>query len=212
MTPSKSFSFSRSPLPGARLVYQGDPIEKGTVLKSCFGTAGRGLVFADHPKAKSFCEEEWKKGLPVIAEHWVRRHLDFSTQWVISKSKEITFVGATICKTSPSGVHQSNIVGVDIPMLHEHKEKVAPILDEMASMGYFGNVGFDAMIYDENILQPVVEINARKTMGWVALQVQQEHFPGKAIEVAYIKAKEPGFLPQAVGKTQFDRQLICTPI
>jgi hypothetical protein len=35
-------------------------------------------------------------------------------------------------------------------------------------MGFRGNLGIDAMIYDQK-LHPIVEINLRKTMGWLAL-------------------------------------------
>ena len=84
---------------------------------------------------------------------------------------------------------------------------VLPILEEMASMGYFGNAGFNAMIYDENILHPIVEINARKTMGWVAFKLQEKHYPGVAIEVAYTKSEKSGILPQGLGKVKFNRQL-----
>lgn len=207
MVNSKSFSFAQSPLPGARLLYQGDPIEEKTVLKSCFGTAGRGLILSESPKVPAFCEAEWAKGLPVLSEPWVNRHLDFSTQWVLSPSKEIEYIGATICRTSPTGIHQSNILGPPIPMLEEHKERALDLLKEMGAMGYFGHVGIDAMIYDENLLQPIVEINARKTMGWMALMVQQKHCHGAPIEVSYTKSEETGLLPQALGKTYFHRQL-----
>ena len=55
MVNSKTYSFSKSPLPGARLIFRGDLLEKGTVLKSCYGTAGRGLILSEHPKALAFC-------------------------------------------------------------------------------------------------------------------------------------------------------------
>lgn len=209
MVNAKTYSFAKSPLPGARLIYRGDPIEKGTVLKNCFGTAGRGLIFADDPKAPAFCEEEWKRGLPLIAEPWVERTLDFSTQWIISPSAEIAYLGSTICKTSAKGVHQSNRVGdKSISYIEEQKAFAMPVLQEMADMGYFGEVGFDAMIYQKNKLQPIVEINARKTMGWVALMVQKKQYSNEIIELAYLPSSQPGPLPMHLGQVKFSRQIV----
>jgi len=191
MVNSKTYSFSKSPLPGARLIFRGDPIEKGTILKSCFGTAGRGLIAAESEKAKAFCEEEWSRNLPVISEPFVDRICDFSTQWLISRGGEIAYIGSTICKTTKMGMHKSNIAQKKPPsFLDEHKVFVTEVLEEIALMGYFGPVGFDAMVYGDHKLQPIVEINARKTMGLIALVLQREKYPGNDVEFAYLPAKD----------------------
>jgi len=208
MVNSKTYSFAKNPLPGAKLIYKGDPLEPKMVLKSCYGTAGRGLIASDSPKAKGFCENEWKRGLPIIAEPWVERTLDFSTQWIISPSGEIAYLGSTICKTSSKGAHMSNRAGGQPPSFVEEQKSVAmPILEEMATMGYFGNVGFDAMVYGQNQLQPVVEINARKTMGWVTLQVQQKKYPSEIIELAYLPSDQKGPLPTHLNSLNLPRQI-----
>lgn len=208
MVNSKTYSFAKSPMPGARLIFEGDQIETRRVLKSCFGTAGRGFIFDDDPKAKEFCKEEWKRGLPVIAEPWVERKIDFSTQWIITPAKEIAFLGACLCKTTPRGVHQSNTVGnIEAPYIEDQKQFILPVLEEMAEMGFFGEVGFDGMVYEENQLQPIVEINARKTMGWLALMIQQKNYPGERIEVSYISSDQSGPLPSNLGNMKFSRQI-----
>ncbi|MDN3507176.1 MAG: hypothetical protein P0S96_08105 [Simkaniaceae bacterium] len=208
MVNSKTYSFAKSPLPGAKLIYKGDRLEPKMILKSCYGTAGRGLIASDSPKAKGFCENQWQRELPVIAEPWVERSLDFSTQWIISPSGEIAYLGSTICKTTEKGAHIGNIAGGPPPtFVEEQKAAAMPILEEMAIMGFFGNVGFDAMIYGNNQLQPVVEINARKTMGWVTLQVQQKKYPGQHIELAYIPSNEKGILPLHLKNTILPRQI-----
>lgn len=208
---SKEYSFSKSPLPGSRLLYPKDPLEKSAVLKSCFGTAGRGLMFTEDPKAKDFCEKEWKLGFPVLLEPWVERKLDFSTQWKISPTKEIQYFGVTLCKTSKKGVHQSNRTIRKIPSyVEEQKTFVLPVLQEMAEIGFFGEVGFDAMIYENHQLQPIVEINARKTMGWLALTLQKNHFPNEELEIAYIHSSETHPLPRQLGQIKFSRQIVMT--
>lgn len=89
---------------------------------------------------------------------------------------------------------------------------------KIAELGYFGNIGIDAMVYTlpghAPLLQPIVEINARKTMGWAALAFQQKHYPNDTVRFSFAPSKG-GHLPQAAiskaGKiTSFDRNLKIT--
>ena len=220
MVNSKAYSFAKSPLPNSRLIFDDEEFSPGFVLKSCFGTAGTGHMFSENPKAKEFCQMQWRKNLPVIAEPWVFRIVDFSTQWFISTDGQITYLGVSFCKSSKTGVHQSNTVG-DYErekkyayFISEQKEIASAVLQEMSDLGYFGNVGFDAMIYlegSEEKLQPIVEINARKTMGFVALMLYKKY--KKPLELAYINSTAPGLLPNSVidaqgNKKPFSKQLI----
>lgn len=211
---SKAFSFSQSEkLPGGALVHSMDELEKWEhltkgpkVLKSCFGVSGKGHLFLPSPHMQKFAEQEFKAGRPIIAESWVERKLDFSTQWMIHPDQKIDYLGATICINDQRGQYNSNRVG-DLPLLfgkyfpflEQHQEKVFPILQKMGALGYFGNVGIDAMIWGDDKLQPVVEINARKTMGWIALENAKRRFPKQTIALSYLKKSElSNLLPDAV--------------
>jgi hypothetical protein len=214
---SKQFSFENGPpLTNAALLTT--PSDAQTwfnsfdgkkVLKSCYGVSGGGhLLIEDsaYPweKILSFLEKQWKKQLPVIAEPWVSRQFDFSTQWFINQEKHITYLGSTLCHNDQRGQYTANDVGDEnllfgshLHFLHAHKKAVEPILRKMATLGYFGNVGIDAMVYtqlDHLILHPIVEINARKTMGFVALQFQKHHFPNDTIRFSFSHTKQ-GYLP-----------------
>jgi len=206
---AKTYSFEKSPLPEGRLLEKQEPVPDHFVLKSSFGMAGRGHCMATSSKATQFCQREWKQGRLVIAEPWVERVFDFSTQWVIHSPEKIEFVGATSCITSPSGTHLANTAGkIAHPgAVDEHKAFVLPVLQEMATLGYFGHVGIDAMLYTKGgktHLQPIVEINGRKTMGWVALMQQKKH--GRPLTLRYQKMKE-GLLPQSLGSMTFSKNL-----
>ena len=142
----------------------------------------------------------------MIAEPWVKRKLDFSTQWMIHPDQSIDYLGATICNTDQRGRYSGNKVG-DLSFLfgsyfsclEKHREIVLRILQKMARLGYFGNVGIDAMIWGNDKLHPVVEINARKTMGWVALEISKRRFPKQTIALSYLtKSKQSNLLPDAV--------------
>jgi len=213
---SKEFSFLQGPkLPGASLLRTQQEVAAWIattpgpkVLKSCFGVSGRGhaLLPCDPKRIE-------RLGLPVIGEPWVSRQLDFSTQWLIGA--EISYLGATICVCDARGKYVENRVGdVHIPHLEAHLEVAYPILQKMQAMGFFGNVGIDAFIYDDNKLHPIVEINARKTMGYVALRFQQHHFPKQTIALKYLAGSgRQNLLPSGIVKedgTQiyFQRQLV----
>ena len=206
---SKRYSFENSPkLPGAELLTSETQAQNWVksipgqkVLKTCFGVSGKGhLIFEElNANVRSFLHREWQKGLPVIGEPWVNRSLDFSTQWIIDKHQHITYLGATTCVNDGRGQYRSTIVHPkthEFPFLSEHQSCAKHVLAKMASAGFFGNVGIDAMIYDSK-LHPIVEINARKTMGWVALQYQQRHHPDKILHMQFSRGQN-GFLPDSI--------------
>ena len=149
----------------------------------------------------------------VIGEPWVERVLDFSSQWHIDKNtKEYSYIGASVCKNSSRGIYRGSLVAPEEKLFasykelwQEHLEHAKRALKKMASLGFFGNVGFDAMIYlhpssDKKQLQPILEINARKTMGWVAvelfhkLQLEQETL----FEYTLRKTGKENWLPQEI--------------
>ena len=215
---SKAFSFAQTPpLPQAELLYAWNDLERWMgavegpkVLKSCFGLSGQGhlLLPAAEEKIRQFTEKEFQAERPVIAEPWVTRRLDFSTQWVLRKQGEIEYVGSPVLQSDSLGRYAGNLIGEEekifghyLPKLNQHKEIAQVVLKKMASLGFFGNVGFDSLIWGEDILHAVVEINARKTMGWVALQIRKRLFPNQTIQVSYGSANHSApLLPQGVIK------------
>ncbi len=213
---SKAFSYTNSPsLPQSALLFTKQEILKWSsaqknahVLKSCFGAAGRGHLHL--PCTEKMLDGYLKReGLPVIGEPWVQRDLDFSTQWKIEKSGAIHYLGATICVTNDEGHHIANRVGdISIPHLDQQREISCAILEKIAALKFFGNVGIDAMIYGGK-LHPIVEINARKTMGWLALEMQKRHFPKQTISVSYVAGSSgASLLPAATSHQQFALRLI----
>ncbi len=201
---SKAFSFINTPqLPGAALLHDRKELEAWfhstsgeRVLKTCYGTSGWGhyhLRNLDDPTLEAFAKRSWTHGLPLIAEPWVKRQLDFSTQWLLEKNKEKRFLGFTLCENDERGHYRGTVVGdpellmgVHFRHFRKHLDEAEKLLALFAKKGYFGHVGFDAMIYEESRLQPVVEINARKTMGWVALEMQKRYFPDRRFRISLV--------------------------
>lgn len=208
---SKAFSFSHSPqLPDSLLIHNEIDLKcwlkhgKGKrVLKTCFGLSGRGhYLFEDQNEdaIMKYCEKEWQKGLPVIAEPWVDRVFDFSTQWEIGLDGAVELVGSTVFEADAKGRYRATRTGVEsdifgdyVDFLAEHKQWASKIVQDVAKKGFFGNIGVDAFVYRNSqnrlILHPVVEINGRKTMSWAALQYQKKHHPHRSIRLFFAPAK-----------------------
>lgn len=206
---SKVFSFCESPkLLGAELLQTEQELAlwlKKTpgpkVLKTPFGMAGRGH-FLD-PKIETIpgnpdLSVKRLYTLPLIGEPWVERVLDFSTQW-----KNGTLLGITICENALNGGYQGTFVGeVENWALEEHLAIAEPLIQKIGQMGYLGHIGIDAFIYihkGEKKLHPIVEINARKTMSWVALQREEKR-------LQFIKSSK-GFLPSFLSKYSFRKNI-----
>lgn len=197
---SKAFSFVNSPaLPGAELLFNEQEAatwcgkqKRPVVFKTCFGVSGTGHLIQqtiDVQAALTFMQKEWREGRPVIAEPWVERVLDFSTQWMVGNDK-IDYLGHTLLLNDARGRFRQNRVSDAMDEIHldKHREIALGVLKKIASRGYFGNVGIDAMLYKDNEhihLHPIVEVNARKTMGFVALMFQQRHFPNEIVTFSF---------------------------
>lgn len=195
---SKVFSFTESPkLPGAKLLESQEEIEEWIrltpdpkIIKTPFGSAGSGHIKSTNVKRLYIA--------PLIGEPWVERVLDFSTQWDSGK-----LIGVTIFENEPNGTYKGTYVG-DVPKwaLDEHLKIASPLIQKIGQMGYSGNIGIDAFIYlweGEKRVHPVVEINARKTMSWVALKVPEKR-------LTFTHAPQ-GLLPSHLGNTTFSRNI-----
>lgn len=215
---SKEFSFQiGQKLPQSCLIYTQEElshwlqtVQGPKVLKTLHGSSGRGhfvMPDSDLAKALEFFKKHQKNSPCFLAEPWVERVLDFSTQWEIHKDGTYQYIGATICKNSSKGTYKQSIVGPEenlfkgyFDFLTNHIASAKKAIEYIATLGFFGNLGFDAMIYMKNntkTLHPIVEINARKTMGWVALslykKLQYQDITSFGYEMK--KTNEPNLLP-----------------
>lgn len=213
---SKAFSFCYSTLPEAALLRSQQELENWLthvsgpkILKTCFGLSGIGnrLIQSNEKAEKvlSFCLKEWEEGRPIVAEPWLDKCFDFSTQWWISAQGSCELLGATVFETSPHGVYggtragpAKELFGSFYPFLEDHIGIIKPLLHDLLQRGFFGFVGVDALLYrcpisQEIKLYPIVEINARQTMSLVALRLQQRYFPERIIRLHFTAQAEGAF-------------------
>ena len=176
---SKTFVFNHCPqLPGSVLLYSLEDIQqwisKGPypkVIKSSFGCSGNNKwIFEFSKKLPKALIKTFTITQPFIGEPWVKRTLDFSTQWILNNG--IRYLGSTIMKNTAYGSYQKTLLNQNIPHLNIHFKHAYRILKKLLDAGFYGHVGIDGMLY-ANTIHPIVEINLRKTMGWLALALDK---------------------------------------
>lgn len=209
---SKAYSFRYSTLPEAALLFSpadlvvwDRTLSRKKVLKTCFGYSGKGLhLFETLSKHTwNFCEREWAALRPVLAEPWLQKTMDLSSQWTIHETGSWTLHGITFFTTSSKGVYRSSYTMPESSIhkamqsfIEEHLIHCQKVLWDLFAEGYFGPVGCDALIYrDEEKklhLYPIVEINPRETISKATLLMQQSFFPNLPLHVFSTSASALG--------------------
>jgi hypothetical protein len=153
-------------------------------LKPRFGTSGRGRA------AGATGDRRWRDALPRLAarggavlEPWVERHCDLAAELVIRRDGRVELLGSLLLETTAAGVprgHRARWLDRSRcaagTRFDAELERAALALAEAAARaGYRGACGVDAFVFagpdGHALLRPVVELNARFTLGHAALAV-----------------------------------------
>lgn len=190
-----SFNYTKKFLPKSFLINSEEDFKKfleknffPCVIKNPNGFSSRGntIILNQTSITKNIFEKVCSKltETPLIIEPWVKRIIDFSTQWLINE-EDILCLGATELINSSRGSYIGNIFNPkdpfllkNIPEIEYHYKVANPILKEIQKLGFRGNLGIDAFFYENESkinLQPIVEINPRKTMGYISIKVAENN-------------------------------------
>jgi hypothetical protein len=155
-------------------------------LKPRFGTSGRGRAGGRLADADS----HWIAALPRLAarggcvlEPWVERRSDLAVELVIGGGGEVQLLGSLRFETNTAGVplgHRGVLrdgarsrAGTSFDA--ELESAAIAIAQSAARAGLRGACGVDAFVFvgpgGDAILRPVVELNARFTLGHAALAI-----------------------------------------
>lgn len=162
------------------------------VVKPIFGNAGIGLTFVENwpltaQQEATISESLAQGGGAAIIEPWVQRTDDFSTYFQLEQDGTIRDFTIQRCLVGRSGSFYGMIIepGQKLsaaPLLQQVAQEVASSLQDI---GYFGPVVIDGYSYrmpDGTLaINPLVEINARQTMGMIARHLYQKLSPTGAI-------------------------------
>ena len=160
------------------------------VVKAEFGMSarervlGRGRTTGEH--VVNWCRNRLLDGAAAVLEPWVERIEEVGLQYTIPWSGVPFFEGVAPLLSDPTGQYRGNRFSHDVetelrwmPAI-ETGMRVARLLKQF---GYFGPLGIDAMRYrdghGEERLRSVQDINARHSMGRLALGLRRLLEPGE---------------------------------
>lgn len=160
------------------------------VVKADLGMSARERVLGQGstPAASStnWIDKRLRAGERLFFEPWVERLEEVGLQFTVARDGAIRFEGCTPLLTLTSGQYSGSRFAHDA--LHEQRWQ--PAIDvglraagELAQRGYFGPLGIDALRYRDTQgverLRPLQDINARYTMGRLALGFRRLLAPGE---------------------------------
>lgn len=152
-------------------------LEKGSFLiKDIYGVSGKGNLVIDSLKKlqriASYIDSSISKGklCTFILEELLDKELDFSCSLIIREDgkTEIQSIQKIINRQFDYG--GSETMGKElIQFLHEKKyfDTISNIANNLYKDGYFGEVCVDSMLLKSGEIVPLIEINARKSMGFI---------------------------------------------
>ncbi len=159
-----------------------EPVAAQWTLKPLWGfagggrTAGSGRTLA--PGTRRALEARLALDGAVVFEPWVTRVSDHSTQLWVGGPTDVRVVFQGTLLNTPGGRYLGNVdVAPGSPQAAHHAALAAAATQSgrwLAEAGYRGPAGVDAFVYRDALrggahtLRPVVEINARFTLGFVA--------------------------------------------
>ena len=140
------------------------------VVKQEFGGSGRDVRFGEGPltgPAANWAANRLASG-PLFAEPWVRFEAEFSAHFTLTGDNAI-FEGVCRLRSTPGGQFHS----VEPTDLAPPLAAALPVWEAFAgralAAGYRGPLGIDAGFAGGRVVRPVMDVNARWTMGRVAL-------------------------------------------
>jgi hypothetical protein len=146
------------------------------LLKDPFGVSGKGNMLIENDamqrRIAEHLEKQERRGLrsQFLLEPLLRKETDFSSHWFIRESGETDFI--SVQRMLNQQQNYGGSIRADEAMIlllrnagyFDTMEKALRIL---AEDGYHGFVCFDSMILEGGAVVPIVEINARKSMGLI---------------------------------------------
>lgn len=173
------------------------------LIKEEFGVSGLGNLLLP---TDSICkriekyikkQEDQGKEVSFIVEPLLEKAEDFSSQLYIEESGKFHFV--CLQKVFNQGFSYKGTISPDedfIRMLERSNyfEYMEQIANHLYADGYFGCVGVDSMFLKDGTIEPIVEINARKTMSLLKYNAEDflasHNVAGNLSSISFTASKE----------------------
>ena len=152
------------------------------VVKSPYGFAARERVLGRGPRVAG-AQAAWAfkrlaRGEPLVFQPWLEVRREYGVVVEVSRRGAHRLLGVSDLQTNGAGTGTGYVLGrPPAPgRLKELEEVAGVVCERLRAEGYCGPAGFDALEHAGG-LHPLLEVNARYTMGFVALAVEHELRP-----------------------------------
>lgn len=157
------------------------------VIKAPWSSSGRGLRFGFETLTghqNGWVSNVIKNQGSVIVEPYFKKVKDFGMEFNCNKDGSITYCGLSLFGTH-NGAYTGNLLAtehkkreilskyIDLQTLSEVEKSICIHLSDFIK-GYTGPIGIDMMALHNGTIHPCVEINLRRTMGHVALNISPD--------------------------------------
>jgi len=152
------------------------------VVKSPYGFAARERVLGRGPRVKgpqaTWALKRLARGEPLVFQPWLEVKREYGVVVEVAEDGAHRLLGVSDLRTNGAGTGTGYVLGrpPEPGRMKELAETGAVVCERLRAEGYAGPAGFDALEHAGG-LHPLLEVNARYTMGFVALAVERERRP-----------------------------------
>jgi hypothetical protein len=152
------------------------------VIKGAYGFAARDRVLGrgpviDHPQAK-WARRRFERGESLLFQPWLKVEREYGVVMELKEDGSSKIIGISDLQTNGAGTGTGYLLGrkVNAERLRQLESMARKVAQQLFAAGYYGPVGVDALEHCGGLL-PLLEINARYTMGFIALAVEEAWAP-----------------------------------
>jgi len=152
------------------------------VIKSPYGFAARERVLGRGPVIE-LPQDKWSRrrlslGETLLFEPWLEVVREYGVVLEIFRDGAVEVRGVSDLQTNGAGTGTGYLLGRKPPSnrMHELESIAQVVASRLFAEGYHGPAGVDALEHARG-LRPLLEVNARYTMGFVALAVERSLRP-----------------------------------
>lgn len=160
---------------GTRLLHKGS-----FLMKDDYGVSGKGNLSIDSERAllriANYLGSQVKKGKEIrfILEPLLERDVDFSCQFKVGEQGEVTILSVQKLQNNGFAFGATHSLEPAWHTFLQHNgyfDLMQQIGSWLHKDGYFGDVCVDSMLLKDGSIEPLVEINARKSMSLIKYNV-----------------------------------------
>ncbi|MET8139927.1 peptide ligase PGM1-related protein [Sphaerisporangium sp. NPDC005288] len=166
---------------------------RSVVLKDAFGVSGKGILVV-HEAARlelasrmihRQADRHGTGRLALVMEEWLPKRQDLNYQFTVGRDGSVRFDVVKEALTR-AGVHQGHRMPAELSSAHlaELRKTAKAVGLRLADDGYTGVAGIDAIITVDDVLHPVIEINARNNMSTYQERLRELFFSDGEAAVA----------------------------